>query len=205
MILFMKKQIAMKKIKKIMMILVLPAIFLVSCEDLTELNENPNGVTIESANPNLLMTTVLTETARSYLNFGFGIAAGVMQHCQKDAWFSSYNNYDWGPSDWDGYYSLLRTNQKVMDIAKEKGLEFQEGVSLVMRAFLFAQIADLWGDAPYTNALKGDEGGPQAGLRLAGDDLQRRSGGSAGSLPAALQGQGRVYRHLCRCGCVLPW
>ncbi len=161
MILFMKKQITMKKIKKIMMILVLPAIFLVSCEDLTELNENPNGVTIESANPNLLMTTVLTETARSYLNFGFGIAAGVMQHCQKDAWFSSYNNYDWGPSDWDGYYSLLRTNQKVMDIAKEKGLEFQEGVSLVMRAFLFAQIADLWGDAPYTNALKGDEGGEE--------------------------------------------
>jgi hypothetical protein len=158
----MKKQMAMKNISKItMMVLVPVALLAVSCQDLTELNENPNGVTIESANPNLLMTTVLTETAKYYLDLGFGTAAGVMQHCQKDAWYSSYNNYDWGPASWDGLYSLLRTNQKIYEIAKEKGLEFQEGVSLVMRAFLFAQITDLWGDAPYTHALQGDLGGEE--------------------------------------------
>ena len=51
----------MRKIKIIFKtILVLSVLFVTSCEDLTELNTNPNAVTIESANLNLMLTTVLT-------------------------------------------------------------------------------------------------------------------------------------------------
>jgi hypothetical protein len=40
--------------------------------------------------------------------------------------------------------------------AQANNLKFQQGVALVMRAFNFGYIADFWGDAPYTAALKGD-------------------------------------------------
>lgn len=132
-----------------------------SCKDLTEVNINPNGVAIEKANANLILATVLTEAAKSYNNLGYDEAAGVMQHTQKDAWSSGHNNYDWGPEDWGGYYNMLRNNDAVYRKAVANDLKFQQGVALVMKSFIFGQITDLWGDAPYTNALKGDEGGDE--------------------------------------------
>lgn len=130
-----------------------------SCRDLTELNIDPNGVAAEKANANLILSTVLTEAAKEYAELGYQNAAGVMQHTQKDAWATEHNNYEWSPEDWGHYYDMLRNNKQVYEKAVEENLIFHQGVSLVMKSFIFAQIADLWGDAPYTNALKGDEGG----------------------------------------------
>ncbi|UBM57183.1 SusD/RagB family nutrient-binding outer membrane lipoprotein [Marinilongibacter aquaticus] len=151
----------MKNIRKIGYTLLFMgmALSLQFCKDLSEVNVNPNEVTLEKANANLIMSTVLTQTAKAYNELGYGDAAGVVQHTQKDAWFDGHNNYDWGPRDWGSYYDILRDNQAVYEKAVQEDLQFHMGVSLVMRAFLFAQIADLWGDAPYTQALKGNLGG----------------------------------------------
>jgi hypothetical protein len=133
---------------------------LFSCKDLTQLNVNPNGVQPETVNPNLIMPTVLSETAKLYTNLGFQDIAGVVQHTQKDAWFSGHNDYDWGgDQSWTAYYDQLRNNDLVYQRAVALNLEFQQGVALVMKSMLFGLITDLWGDAPYTSALKGEQGG----------------------------------------------
>jgi len=129
---------------------------LFSCKDLTDLNENPNGVDPGSANANLLLSTVTTEIPKLYLTLGFGDMAGVVQHTQVDAWFTSHNDYDWNNIDWTDYYNLLVDVQSVYDLSQEDGWEFQRGVALVLKSFMFGQIADLWGDAPYSQALQGD-------------------------------------------------
>ena len=148
----------MKKYYKFSFLLVFS--LLVSCKDLTELNVNPNGIQADVANPNLVLSTVLTEGPKLYLNLGFGDISGVMQHTQGDAWFSSRNDYDWsGSQSWTAYYDVLRNNQMVYNRAVDLKYEFHQGVTLIMRAFLFGLITDLWGDAPYANALKGDLGG----------------------------------------------
>lgn len=140
--------------------LVLGLFFLYACKDLTQLNINPNGVQPETVNPNLVMPTVLTETAKLYTNLGFQDIAGVVQHTQKDAWFSGHNDYDWGgDQSWTSYYDQLRNNDLVYQRAVALNMEFQQGVALVMKSMLFGLITDLWGDAPYTNALKGEAGG----------------------------------------------
>lgn len=130
-----------------------------SCEDLSETNINPNGIEPGVVNPNLVMPTVLTEAAKIYVNLGYQDIAGVVQHTQKDAWSSGHNDYDWGGSqDWSGYYSVLRNNELLYKRAVELDFEFHQGVALVMKSFMFGLITDLWGDAPYTNALKGESG-----------------------------------------------
>lgn len=151
----------MKNIKNlyILFILICSSLALESCKDLSEINENPNGLTIDNANVNLILPTVLTETAKLYNSLGYGRAAGIMQHTQKDAWAGSHNGIDWGPEDWGGYYNILRNNQAIYNVAVENDLRFHQGVALVMKSFVFGQIADIWGDAPYTNALNGDLGG----------------------------------------------
>jgi hypothetical protein len=42
--------------------------------------------------------------------------------------------------------------------AVELDLKFQQAVGLTMKSFIFGVITDLWGDAPYTNAVKGNLG-----------------------------------------------
>src|SRR5687768_15509107 len=135
---------------------------LLSCEDLTETNVDPNGIQPDKVNVNLVMPTVLTESAKAYVNLGYQNIAGVVQHTQKDAWSSEHNDYDWGGSqDWSGYYGILRTNDLLYKRAVDLNLEFHQGVALVMKAFMFGLITDLWGDAPYTNALKAELGGSE--------------------------------------------
>ncbi|QDH80520.1 SusD/RagB family nutrient-binding outer membrane lipoprotein [Echinicola soli] len=132
-----------------------------SCQDLTELNVNPNGIDPETVHPNLLITTVITETATRELDLGFGNIAGVMQHTQKDAWFEDHNNYDWSNQSWSGYYNILENSRLMEKRAQDLELPFYVAVAKVMNAYNFGRIADLWGDAPFTDALKGDLGGDQ--------------------------------------------
>jgi hypothetical protein len=149
--------IMIMKNKKFLLSVVLLCSLFISCEDLTETNENPNGVQPEVVNPNLVLPSVLTEAGKLYVNLGYQDIAGVVQHTQKDAWSGGHNDYDWGGSqDWGPYYSVLRNNALVYDRAVELDMEFHQGVSLVMKSFMFGLITDLWGDAPYTNALKGE-------------------------------------------------
>src|SRR5690606_30275167 len=77
---------------------------------------------------------------------------------QKDGWGGGHNEYDWNKSnDWSGIYGILRNNQYVYNRSVSLGYELQQGVSLVMKCYLFGLIAELWGDAPYTQALMGDQ------------------------------------------------
>ncbi len=133
---------------------------LVSCHGLEELNENPNQIGSENVDPNLLLPTIINGVGKNVVNLGFGNMAGVMQHTQKDGWSSGHNAYDWSNDShsWNGYYSLLTNNKTMIEKAEEESLDFHHGVGLILKSYLFGMIADLWGDAPYSNALRGDEG-----------------------------------------------
>ena len=146
------------RIKKVLIIF-LGLSVLASCDEhLTELNQNPNGLDPATANPNMVMPAVLGPAAQQYLNLGFGNIAGVMQHTQKDGWFSGHNSYDWNTQDWTGWYGMLRNNTLLYERAVELDWKFHQGVAMTMKGFIFGTITDFWGDAPYTNALQGDEG-----------------------------------------------
>jgi hypothetical protein len=131
-----------------------------ACKDLDELNINPNGVDPATADLNLLLATIETSVGQSVVSLGFGDIAGVMQHTQKDGWSGGHNDYDWDNQggDWSGYYGILRNNDDFYNKAVDGGFEFHQGVALVMKSFAFGMIADLWGDAPYTDALKAEQG-----------------------------------------------
>lgn len=150
----------MYQLKNKIGILILGLTVLISCHGLEDLNENPNQIGSDNVDPNLLMSTVISGTAKNVVGLGFGDMAGVMQHTQKDGWSGGHNAYDWSNDShsWNGYYSLLTNNKTLIEKAEADNLEFHLGVGLVMNAYLFGMITDLWGDAPYSEALKADEG-----------------------------------------------
>jgi len=137
------------------------AIMFTACDArLTELNVNPNGVDPAIVNPNLLVPTIIVSTATPYVEMSYnGDAAGVMQYVQKSGWGGGLNNYDWrGQRNWDSWYSNLRNAKHLYERSEEEGMEFQQGLALIIKAFNFGYIADSWGDAPYTTALNATEG-----------------------------------------------
>ena len=145
---------------KTILALVLTLLITPACDDtLTEINVDPNGVNPATANPNLLMPSVLAPAAQRYLELGFGNMAGAVQHTQKDGWYSAHNHYDWSAEDWSGWFDILRTNALLLERAVALEDDFFQGVALTMKSFVFGNVTDIWGDAPYTQAVQGDEGG----------------------------------------------
>lgn len=142
-------------------ILSLAACMVFACDDLDEINENKNGVPADNVSPNLVLPTVLTEASKSVLNLGFGNIAGVVQHTQKDAWSDEHNDYNWNNQSWTEFYDILRNNKLVYNRAVETDLELYQGISLIMKSMIFGLVTDLWGDAPYSAALNGDQPGAE--------------------------------------------
>ncbi len=151
----------MKKFKNSLIIgLTLVFAIVTSCKDLNELNINPNGVDPANADLNFLLPTIETNIGQTVFNIGFGQFSGVMQHTQQTGWQGGYNNYDWNNDShsWGGYYNILMNNDEYFKKAVNQKFEFHEGVARVLRAYLFGLITDLWGDAPYSQALKAELG-----------------------------------------------
>lgn len=144
---------------KIISALLLFVVFMISCQNLEEININYNGIDPAKADPNLLISTVITSSGLTAVGLGFGDLAGVMQHTQKDGWSSAHNGYDWNSQEWQGNYGILRNAEELLNKSKVLGLKFHQGAALVMKAYNFGMIADLWGDAPYSKALLGEQGG----------------------------------------------
>ena len=133
----------------------LSALLLTSCgEKLSELNINPNGVDPSNANVNILLPGILSKISGYYAEIDHTVTSGVVQHMQEDGWYGGYNDYNWTNRDWGNWYTVLRDNELLISTAKSANLPMHEGIGLVIRAFGFGNITDLWGDAPYLNALK---------------------------------------------------
>ncbi|RAJ09962.1 SusD/RagB family nutrient-binding outer membrane lipoprotein [Arenibacter echinorum] len=150
----------MYQIKSKLTILILGVILTVSCHGLEDLNVNPDKIGGENVDPNLLVPTVINGVGKTVVNLGFGDLAGVMQHTQKDGWSSGHNAYDWNnrSQSWAGYYQIMYNNKTLIQKAEDSNLDFHRAVGLIMKSYMFGLITDLWGDAPYTEALRGDEG-----------------------------------------------
>ncbi len=151
----------MNKIKNsIKIALALVFTLVISCRDLDELNINPNGVDPANADLNFLLPTIETTLGQTVFGLGFGTFSGVMQHTQQTGWQGGYNNYEWDDlsQSWGGYYSMLMNNDEYFKKAVNEKLEFHEGVARVLRSYIYGMITDLWGDAPYSEALKAELG-----------------------------------------------
>lgn len=130
-----------------------------SCKKFSELNSDPNNITIDKASADYLMAGVLTKSAMWYGNFGSGLMSAAVQQTTQDAFGNNFSQYAWTPQDWNTNYSILRDNKFLLAKAKQNNWKFHQGVALVMQAFNYGNIADFWGDAPDSLALNGDKDG----------------------------------------------
>ncbi|WP_162053598.1 SusD/RagB family nutrient-binding outer membrane lipoprotein [Pontibacter pamirensis] len=134
-----------------------------SCDkDFEEINVNPNA---PEDVPAAVILPAAQQSAASRL-FGASLnltyAETWAQHIAKIQYIDE-DRYEFRPDaiaiHWDALYSgPLYDTQLIIQKAEENGNQAMEGAGRALRALIYQNMTDLWGDIPYFEALQGTEG-----------------------------------------------
>lgn len=138
-------------------------LFTASCDkDFETINSDPNSPTeIESG---LLIADALRNTGNVLYSTFVG---GDMGSCWSQQWAKVQYNDEamYTPREsiigfvWDGLYEDLASDANVIyNLAVIEENVNMQGVGLVMKAYAFSVLTDVYGDIPFSEALKTDEG-----------------------------------------------
>ncbi|MBT33111.1 MAG: SusD/RagB family nutrient-binding outer membrane lipoprotein [Thalassobius sp.] len=136
----------MKKILSILMIFV----GLASCQDLEEMNINPNSPT--ETHPQLLLTSVEWDAFQAYIGTSPLYALKILVQTDGE---NSYQYYNWTRGDYDDY-ATLRNVTKMIEEAERIEDNTYIALGKFFRSYYFYNLTLTFGDVPYTDALKGE-------------------------------------------------
>ena len=138
--------------------LVISIIFVLAlggCEDFGDMNENPNAPTSVENTPELLLTGIQRQIFSSLINNTWSQGNLMAQYLARIV-FTTFDMFTWGTnsSDWNNFYLQVRSCQTLYDFGEKVGNTSYQGVSLILKSWMFQILTDLWGEVPYTQASK---------------------------------------------------
>ncbi|MBN1414171.1 MAG: SusD/RagB family nutrient-binding outer membrane lipoprotein [Bacteroidales bacterium] len=154
----------MKYIKLLISIILVGSLFIVSCDEtFEEMNKNPNEPT---SVPSGLLTTNIMAYIGNYTYSTFW--GGDMGSCWSQQWakvnYEDEERYKVRQSViegycWKGIYEDVIADAKSMEkLAIDEGNKVNQGVALVLQAYGFSILTEMFGDVPFTEAGQGEEG-----------------------------------------------
>ncbi|GAB3279574.1 SusD/RagB family nutrient-binding outer membrane lipoprotein [Larkinella harenae] len=138
---------------------------LAGCQNLTEINVNPNELTGDKVNPAYVLTSVLAESTRKMADMAFSgnitqrVIPEAMQYTQRD--FLEYaitNQFSWLSSSFDYrnlHVPLANASYLEQRAAGNVDSLFIRGTAKIMQAYWYGTLTSAWGDIPYSQANQG--------------------------------------------------
>lgn len=127
-----------------------------SCTSFDELNTDPDATTKVSPEmiaTNLILNITTPSTAKSFFNSSF-----MMKYMAWGEGAATYQYNKFGRSGFGSYYKLISA-QKMVELAKDYNQEAYIGLAKFVEAYKMYYLTMEVGDIPYSDALKGEEGG----------------------------------------------
>ncbi len=146
---------------KSFIILVFVALVGSACkESFFDINTNPNS--LPTASPSYVFTNALNTTSTNMIGPNETGSYWSGQWTQGNGYIISttlfaYNFTNGDFNYWDGYYDNLQDYEFVIKNADSYNQKYLKGPAKIMKAMLFQQLVDMYGNVPYTDALKGTE------------------------------------------------
>lgn len=130
-------------------------------DDFEEINENPNLVT--SINAGSMMNPILYTMATNNAKKNYDITAQLMQvHIPFPSNALGVHRYDitegTGASTWNTTYKMLINVQEMLAKSEQTKENNYHAIALTLRAWMMANLTDMFGDVPFSEASKGEEG-----------------------------------------------
>lgn len=157
----------MKALKSILIIGLITGTLASCTKQLLDINTDPNNPTTASATPDLVLSNALNTTAGIYNNPTNGnnnfVWAGLwMGHISYSGNYAiateniSYNlTNSFAAGTWDALYD----NNEDYDFVEKKGIEtgntFYQGIGMLMKAYNYETLVDLYNNVPYSQSLQG--------------------------------------------------
>ncbi len=142
-------------------VVLLTFLILAGCtEDFEEINANPNQP--ENVSADLLLSTVISTLATTTVDAGGWDRGNIVAQLTAKINFTGFDRYNWGSESglWNTYYGILPEIELILEsaLAEETKNTSYEGMALVMRAYVFANLTDNWGNVPYSEAITAIDG-----------------------------------------------
>lgn len=149
--------------KNILRLFILASLIsLTACESFLGDNENPNQAT--AATPQLVLPNALTSSANLLLQYSWNAMwiNGYTVNAGGYGGWGSIVTYNYTTTNYNGLwvatYDDLINYQYIEDqSAEDPGLAYFNAAAKTMKAFDYAMLVDVFGDAPYSEALKGSD------------------------------------------------
>lgn len=135
-----------------------------SCDDFLDINTNPNSAT--TADVQLVLPQAIVASAslsNSYNSYG-GHFGGYIANAGGFSGFGTLLTYNLTPSDYNGlwtamYQDPLRDFKYVIDNTEGNDqLAYFNAAAKIMSVWGYMKLVDTFGDVPFTQALRGEEG-----------------------------------------------
>lgn len=146
------------KMTKFFIVIIAAGLFVTGCKkSYLDVNTNPNSLV--GSTPDYIFTAGVARAASIITpnetgEYWSGHWTQSSTYIYDPARFSyNFNNTNF--NFWDTWYDVLEDFQYAIDNADAKGLPQFKGPSKVMKAYLFQQVVDCYGNVPYSDAFKG--------------------------------------------------
>lgn len=147
---------------KLLSIIASASFLATSCSKFGDTNNNPNGATDPST------AAMLSGVEAGLGSFATQTREGLFSQYFSETQYTEVSNYALPKIDFDATYSgalfdlqnVIRYNtdaEKLALSAKFGSANNQIATARILKAFIFWQITDKWGDIPYSEALRGEE------------------------------------------------
>lgn len=143
-----------QQMKKLTTLILFAALLMAGCTKHFEgINTNPNSPDAVT-NPGLLLPNVIRSSVNSELYSSYARGSIVANLLASD-FASNFSN--WSRNDADGYflwgyYNHIRDLNDLINLADAQGLSNYKGIALVLRAWLFQSLTDIYGPIPFREA-----------------------------------------------------
>lgn len=131
------------------------------CKDYLDVNVSPNLP--DQVSPQSLLASGIAGAAFANGNELTRFSSVIMNYLSGAAGSpATYDIYNTNGADFGNqwrfeiYGGALITNQKMIETADAAGAKAYSGIGKIMNAYTFGLATDVWGDVPYSEALKGD-------------------------------------------------
>ena len=137
-----------------------------SCtDDFDETNTNPNKITVSSGKleASAMFEQTLYGSANFFTYYSWFWCDELIQHTAHTGGTTRQEHrYFIGDQDWKALwntYSRYASNDvNMINLAKAQGSSYLQAVGLTMKVLFMSNLTDIYGDIPYKEAFKAEEG-----------------------------------------------
>src|SRR4030095_6414179 len=149
----------MSKLK--LLLIMVPAVLSINCKkSFFDINQNPNQVTADKISSELILPSALHLAGAATANFrflnrwmGYWSYNPTFNLEPEEVTYNVTTTFPEFAAMWNGYYDALFDLHNVEEKAAGENVPFYAGIAKVMKARLFQDLVDAFGNVPYSEAF----------------------------------------------------